>query len=508
MKLTNMLSRGLGRLGYDAASSSRRRSRRKTDLRNEDRVANGKTRAIITSTTRDERRNLPDFGWAIRQHVANVSRHTFEVEHPDAQAWSTRVEELLIEVLDGSDIRGRFSFDELMALAEKLALENGDCLMIDTGDKLQLVKGDRIGKPDLEAPAGYDFTNEERFRDGIEFDPETGADVRFCVCTRNKAGKRVFDRWVEPKDAILHGYFDEPEQLRGVSPLAASLNTWTDIGDARAYALARAKIEQLMGLKITSPKDEFDEDELLREEAYAQAVLKAEENNEDPPPAPTAQDSVDLDFSKGPITLNLPAGKDAGFMTADSPHANLREFLRATIMAALKAVDLDFVTYDPSAANYSSGRLAMLRYEVSAAARRARVARLRMWCAKRALGRGLDGQLDQIDVDAPEVYDGPDSIRLACYEAGVGWFDPLKETRADAGQIASCTNSRKRIIRKRLGCSAATVIGELAAEAKLLAASGLKDDAALIGSTPDTPATDQEEDPANNPAAAEAAGAA
>jgi len=102
------------------------------------------------------------------------------------------------------------------------------------------------------------------------------------------------------------GYFDRFDQVRGVSPMAAGVNTLRDTYEGFDYALAKMKVSQLFGLAFFREKsDPVDQ------------------------PSPSDDDGAgyEVDFGRGPVLLDLDPGDRAEFLESKSPATEFQQFL-------------------------------------------------------------------------------------------------------------------------------------------------------------------------------------
>lgn len=465
-------------LGYDSAETSSKRINRKTNLRTEDALLKGRKRDGLTSKIRDAGRNMPDAAWAIRTHLGHVARHTFQGQHAD-RAFNRRLERLYKRHAKRIDTAGRHSLNRLVWLAERAAVTDGDCFAhVDAKGLVTIIEGDRIGKPDLGTPDDYDDT---KVVNGVEIDPQ-GRATRYCLGYRNDGGQLVFQKWLKAADVYQHGYFERIGQVRGVSPIAAALNPWQDIAEAKTYALARAKVEQLLGLKIK------------RSATNALGVGDPTAPNPTPAGEPTDESETteetgyDIDFSAGPVTLDLLPGDDADFLQAQSPHANFQAFVKQMLMSALKALDLDFSFYDSSHTNYSGARQAVLSYKLTSAIRREAVQDLCEWIANRVLAVALPAWVAAGLIVLPADVPDASALLFAFFALGMGWIDPLKETKAHGEQVGKNMNSLQRICRERDGSDWFEIADERGAEVAYARKLGIPD-GTVVGT--DTPGLDE-----------------
>ena len=441
------------RFGYEAAATkSGKRIRRKVELQGEDRVLSGRGRQQVISDSRDLRRNFAVAGWAMRLHCAMVAQFSFQARTDDEQL-NEQLETLMRRQSRAMhcDAAGRHSLGRLIQLAEMGRLENGDAFVFLYEDgKIAVVEGDRIGLPDENKP---DSLDEDRDSSGIRVDA-MGRIESMLIGHRDGRGRLVFDRrWTEIDRVVQHGFFDRPGQLRGVSPLAAAMNNFQDIREAQIYALARAKLEQMLGLKVTraaaDPLDGVGPE--VGEDGEAAAV----------------QGGYRFDFSGGPLVMDLEPGDDAAFLTAQSPHANFRDYLHSMLMASLKALDIDFSLYDSAHTNYSGARMAREVARLMARPRRADVVDL----LTRITDHWLELWARTGELQLPAGLE-PADLRYAWLPAEIGHIDPLKEVRAQALAVEAGLASRQQFARES-GRDWHEQATELASEQRVLEAAGL-----------------------------------
>ena len=143
---------------------------------------------------------------------------------------------------------------------------------------------------------------------------------------------------------IAHGYYDRFDQVRGISPLAAAINSFRDVYEGIDYALAKMKVEQLFALVFTRDGDA----------APARIMDGSDDEN-----------GYKVDFGKGPVQLDLSAGDNAQFLKTDNPGSNTQQFIEAVLGIALHSLDLPMNFHDPSRTNFFGSRAAWLLYDRS-----------------------------------------------------------------------------------------------------------------------------------------------
>ena len=101
------------------------------------------------------------------------------------------------------------------------------------------------------------------------------------------------------------GFWDRFDQTRGISPLAAVVNTIMDLNESYDYALAKAKVAQLFALSITRD---------------AQWGLGDDEEDGDSDP------NESISFDRGAMVLDLDPGEEAKFLNAATPETATQDF--------------------------------------------------------------------------------------------------------------------------------------------------------------------------------------
>src|SRR5206468_764258 len=118
---------------------------------------------------------------------------------------------------------------------------------------------------------------------------------------------------------LQHGYF-ERDQLRGVSPIAAAINSFTDLYECREYALNKAKLSQILGVKTKF------------------AGLQDEAETTDSAGNPIA---TTIDFENGGVQqIDLGPDDSVDFMQTTTPSTEFQAFLLQGTQVALKALDI------------------------------------------------------------------------------------------------------------------------------------------------------------------------
>lgn len=444
MTLLNRLRKLTG-FTYDATESRGRRRQPRTDLRTPDTLLTPHSRRKLLATTRDVNRNMAVAAWAVRKHLDYTSTFRFQpktgVPEVDDQleeriTWWSKPQNF--------DVAGRHSRERFIRLIEQRRTIDGDVFILKLKDgRVQAIEGDRVRTPTKDLPRNMD---PKAFVHGVQVD-NAGRAINYALCDR--VGKGFAYRQVLPARHVLqHAFFDHLDQVRGVSPLAAALNAFQDVNESVEYALAKAKVSQLFGLKFTRKGDE----------PLGDPDGEGELNDEHP---------YTFDFGAGPQVLDLDEGDDAEFLESKTPAIEFQQFMTQMIAAALKSLDIPYSFFDESHTNYSGARQALLQYEQSAEVKRGDV---RLILDDLTLWRlGLD--IDDGNLRLPAGMQVTD-LRWEWIHSGMPWLDPLKEVNADVAAVGARLRSRQQICKAR-GTNFFEVADQIAEEEKYLMDRGI-----------------------------------
>ncbi len=457
--------------GYDAvATKPTRRKAPVTTLRSEDAEQTSRDRRALVATTRDLARNFSVAAWAIRKHLDYVSTFSFQSKTGDT-ALDTRIEELVAwwSRPQNFDVAGRHGRHRFTKLLETSRTRDGDVLTLKMADgRLQAIEGDRIRVPDGGFPSTLGLDPDE-FVHGVQVD-RYGAARAYSICKRN--GDRMeFDRILRATFTVPLGYYERFDQVRGVSPLSTAINPLRDVYDNIDLALAKAKVQQLFAMVITS---------------QAADAVGINTPTEDTDGDGTEDDKYECDVGKGPVKLEMDPGDDAKFLTDNTPSSNFQDFMSIVIAVGLKALDIPYTFYDATKGTYSANRQDLLIYEQSAANKRADVRDVLDNLTAWRLGLFIaDGIL--------ELPAGMQLTDLAWewQPHGLPWIDPLKEVNADVEAVRAGLASVPEVTKRR-GRDAFDIADEQAEYLKYRESIGLPP--LDTATTPEPPSEDDNSD--------------
>jgi capsid protein len=317
-------------LKYDATESSPRRGYISVSSKSEDRELTVMGRQMLSSQGRDLLRNLSLAGFAIRKHNQYVAKGTFNCSIPGQPEYNDRIKRYIYiwSRRSNCDISGRHSLRKMLNLIETHRLIDGDAAVLKIRNgKLQLIEGDRIRNPLSELKGdGWEWVQ------GVKIGNNTQA-WKYCIHKRNDGGGFTPEREINADNIILVGYHNRIDQIRGVSLLAPAINQFRDIYEGIDYALAKAKVAQLLGFATITNSGNYgmpsEQDDAIDE--HHKQLEK---------------------FGKGVMHLDLRDGEDVKLLNDATPSTQFQQFVQTVIQIALSALDLPYIMYDSTKGNY------------------------------------------------------------------------------------------------------------------------------------------------------------
>ncbi|HUX00225.1 MAG TPA: phage portal protein [Phycisphaerae bacterium] len=411
---------------YEATQDKHRRQATSTLLKSEDKVLGLADRKKLLSNARDLRRNFSDAAWAIRKHLDFVSTFSFQARTDD-DVFNEEVEAWMREISQPYrfEVAEKHRLDRFFRLAEASRVVDGDVFILKLLDgRVQAVEGDRIRTAGKSNKTPRDY-NPEQFTHGIEA-MKSGKHIRYCIMAR--AGSSFeFETVLMSRFVIPYGFYDRFDQLRGITPLSSALNQWRDVYEGREYALLKAKVAQLFGLKLTTSSDGMTPQEPIGHIYDSDAESGQTEDSAGKDPG-----GYEYDFTKGPqlIDLTESPGADADFLENRTPSTEFQSFDKMIVAAALKSLDIPYSFYDESHTNFFGSKGALQQYLYSVAIKRADHVELRdSWLRWRIGIAVAEGELT-----LPRGRDFA-WLRWQWIPKGLPWWKPLEEVKAQIEAI-------------------------------------------------------------------------
>lgn len=437
--------------GIDSIDQTKKRRVPHGNVTSLDDEIKDRKRKQATLTGRSVERNFEVAAWAIRKHLDFVSSFSFQCK-TGITSFDNDVEEFVRwwSRPMNFETKKQHGLDSAIRIAESMRCIDGDFhfLKIRNG-LLQGIEADRILTPSKTRDNPFD---EENTYNGVECAPN-GPARRYAIHSRRRGGGLEFDRWVRTGNIFAHGFFNRFDQVRGVSPILASLSRYQDVYEGFDYALQRAKLSQLFGLKIT--RDANDN---------GFGVVEGVDDDGD-----GEADRYDVKLGTRPIVLDMNPGDDADFLENKTPAVEFQDFSNMMIGVALKALDIPFSFFDESYTNFFGSKAALTLYLLSARRKREDVKELlRQMTIWRLMIAIEDG-----DIVLPRQITTLDAIKFLWVPIGIPWFDP-RDIRGDIDAIKAGLTTRTRVCLDRLGADWQDDIApQLADEERLIAELGL-----------------------------------
>jgi len=444
------------RADYDAVTSGTKRRAVRTAVKSEDAMLTQAKRRKLTATSQDILRNFELVGWALRLHLDYVSQFNIQFTTPD-----DKLNEALEDNIsrwgqpENFDAIGRHSLQRMVRLGESCAFLEGDFWYLLLADgTVQGIESDRVA-----SPTGQTFVN-TNLVNGCEFD-EMGRLRRIAICSRTGTNLE-FEKFVSAQNVIQRGYFTRIDQVRGVTPLSSAINRLTDLYEGYELALVKAKLANMLGLKMTREK-------LDRNPSFGEVDADTGEAATDT----TNKYKIPLSAS-APFYVEMERGDDLSFLESKIPSTEFANFCEQMIRMALMSMDIPYEFFDGSGVTYSLIRQKTMQYYQSAKSKRTDVAasinRLIKWHLMREVASGK--------IKLPRSMRVEDLTNEIIF-TGLPWLDPLKEVKANREAVAADFTSEERVCREH-GVELEEILREKARAKMLRERYGLTQEVAAV----------------------------
>ena len=132
---------------------------------------------------------------------------------------------------------------------EERAVGDGDIgIALTRLNKLQAIEADRITSIAPGVPDATSRPEPGKFFNGVKTD-NYGRPVAYSIC-RRLYDSLEFERVLPAATLVMHAYTTRFDQLRGITPLAPAINTFSDAYEACWYSLQKMKQSASYGLVI------------------------------------------------------------------------------------------------------------------------------------------------------------------------------------------------------------------------------------------------------------------
>lgn len=424
-------------LGYHAVQDKGRRQAPISTVRSEDAQLSAWEKSKLDMTTQDLPRNFELAAWALRLHVAYVSRLM-----PHVQTADPEINKLVARLLaresrkERFDVAARHSRDRAMALFELANVYFGDAAFLKLADgRVQGIPGSRIAKPSGVQPASAGKDRWARLTErGLILDPATGAMSEACICRWKTGGNSLeFDHFEPAGNLIFNGYFSDFDQSRGTSPMASCVNRCKDVMDALEYTTLKIKLHSLLGVAFSSDASA----------AMLDTTLAGDESTT------TERPKYNVELSRGLMVLNMRPGDKADMLESRTPTPEFVDYMSLSVRIALLAFDIPYTFLDSKASSFSARIADANQYEFIAAEKRAKNAEVcAEWSAWKlamlATQEPLASALAAAGMSPEELIDSVEWVG-----AETPWVDKLKQLQGDQLAISMGVDSIPRVCRRR-----------------------------------------------------------
>lgn len=325
--------------GYDVVADSGQRRRDPLNaLRTEDAELTCQRRRKLLAIERDALRNFSVARWAMGKHLDFVSTFSFSSQTKTSfdTAFQSRMEKWMHEK-DLCDIAGRHTFSRILRMTEARAAGDGDHLLVMVeGNRLQQVESDRIRT--------YRETkgNCRRIVEGC-VQNDFGRNIAYQVFRRGNNGSGYhFQQEIDARHCLFHAYFpgERADQTRGVGLITSGLSDFIDAYEWTGMAKAVEKVRAAFGV-----------------------IFKSNDPEGTGNYTPVGEGkSYDVDFGRGPVSLNLDPNDSVEFLSNDTPGGNTVAFFNACIGFALKSLDIPLCFFDETLTNFFGQRAQFILY--------------------------------------------------------------------------------------------------------------------------------------------------
>lgn len=411
--LGNRVGGYLGLSGYDAVDQDGKRRSVSSLLKSEDQHLKPQDARKVIASARDLTRNFSLVGWVIRQHLNYLTEFNFQsyTGNEDFDKQFERQMEIWSRPAN-CDASGRFCLADIIRMTEKRMVVDGGIAHLKLSDgTLQPIEADRIRNPDQVGTEnwvnGFRINNQGR--------------VMAMAIHRRSGSVLEYEKTVLASQFMYYANYERFDQVVGISPIVAAINSFKDVYEAIDLSLAKLKVEQLFALAITRDS--------------SSSTGEVERRNDG---------GYDTQFGKGPIQLDMDPGDDAKFLKSDNPGAATQEFIKLVIRLALTSLDLPYGLFDTGDTNFFGGKAGFMVYERSLIAkirklqdllRKITLWKLRQWV--------IDGVLTL--PDGMTVGD----IAFEWVHRGMPWWDQSKEIDGDLAAIQAGLTDPYTVCKKR-----------------------------------------------------------
>ena len=389
---------------YHSGQNSKNRNNVTPDPRSEDGFWQD-DHEVHSARARDQLRNFAMLSWMIDKHIDFVA--TSDVEfHTDIDGLDDWLTELLEwwSQAENFDVGKRYSLYQYLRINEAQRVLTGDMGTLKMADgRVMAVVGDQID-------SGYGRDNKNWFR-GVYCHSVTTEPLKYRVLHRNiqdgSLSNEFFD--VPASNFYLHAERRHyPNLIRGISPIANSINAIQDCYEGINWHLVKMKIAAMFGVAL-----------FARNNPLPQMRVNPDTGD---PINDNGKPKYDVKLGDGVASVNMEAGESIEVIESKIPSTESQQFYEAVTMVALKSLNIPYSFYRENFTNFYGSRGALVHYIRSVdAPRRANIDfynHMLKWRIAKWITEGY--------IRLPKGYDVR-RIRWQCVPRGFPLWDPSKE---------------------------------------------------------------------------------
>lgn len=411
---------------YDALVPDGKRRQVSGRIRSEDQVLSERKRDRLFGNATDAHRNIGTLAYTVRCHLNYTTLLDYQPCNED-ESLNDDLRALMARDSrkENCDVGGRHSWNKMRRLAEVLKLLGGDCglLQLRSGH-LQGLESNQIRTPRQKRKDAKQWVN------GVKLGRGRRA-MAYGLTERDNRG-RLRERVVPASQLMLLASFEGRfDQVRGISPLAGSLNEWKDAYGLKTLMQARAKVDQIFAAAFTR-------------KAYAEGFENDFPTGDTTDAAdagePAINSAIKTSYNIGQdvTAFDLDDGEGIELLQSNSPSTQTQDFLQLSILMAMKCLDIPYDLFDSRSGTFSSNKSSWIHYERAAECnsdgqqelhRQYTIWRKRRWLLPKTAG----GTGELILPSSMSI----DDLKWKWVRRGVPWWKPIEELTADLWACAA-----------------------------------------------------------------------
>lgn len=395
---------------YRSGINSRNRNNVMPDPRAEDYIY-AETQDVTLARTREQLQNYSVLSWMIDKHLDFVS--TFDIQF---KTGNDDLDDRLTDLLqwwsepENFDVGRRYSLSHFLRIndAQKVLAGDMGTLKFEDG-RLMGIVSDQIDRPSMGIGGGEGW-----FR-GVKVHPTTWEAVRYSVRLRDVRNGGLSNSFIEvpAEQFYLHAerrYY--PNLIRGISPIANSINAIQDCYEGMNWHLVKMKVAAMFGIVMFEKSTTGGLPQVAVDPATGQSVK------------PKKGVKYDVNLGDGILAMNMEEGEKVEVLESKTPSTETQAYFEVVTLVALKSLNIPYSFFREDFTNFYGSRGGLLHYLRSCVEpRQANIQYLNHHLKWRITKWIMDGV-----IKLPKSYDIR-NLRWQCVPRGFPWWDPSKEIK-------------------------------------------------------------------------------